>query len=132
MLHFQDEQCDLRKIGTRPHEIDDFQALAHVFVDSDGKKQYSSRVRALVFRVADSQSWPKPLSFRIAASICHVDFLREHGTGQELGECYLFEGCCPWLPLPSMPLSLAKNRERNQVLHDIATKPAPGFQMRGA
>jgi hypothetical protein len=35
-LHFPYEWCDLRKIGTRPHDIDDFQALAHVFVESDG------------------------------------------------------------------------------------------------
>ena len=92
-LHFAHERCDLREIGTRPDDINDFQALAQAFVESDGEQQYNRRDPTLVSGVADSQSWPKPFSFRVTASICHVDFLREHRTGQELGERYLFEGC---------------------------------------
>jgi hypothetical protein len=55
-LHFPHERSYFRKIGTRPDYIKDFQALAHVFVDFDGERQYNSRVRTLVFDVADLQS----------------------------------------------------------------------------
>jgi hypothetical protein len=69
-LHFPHERSYFRKIGTRPDDIKDFQALAHGFVESDGEKQYNSRVLTLVIGVADSQSSPKPQSFGVTASSC--------------------------------------------------------------
>jgi hypothetical protein len=128
-LHFPDERCNLLKIGTCPGDIKDFQSLAHVFEESDDEKQYSSRLRTLVFGVTDSQFWPNPDSFGATAAICYVDFLKEYRIGEELRGCYFLEGLGGWSYSPSVPLSVTRNTQGNQVLHCIATKLTLGFQV---